>query len=898
MRGIFTRPFWFVFAFLFIAGNAGAQQSDRAPKLNPGDIAVTGFSGMAPLNASRPRASNKSAADRTFINPDGASLRIFDVSHPGSAWDARLLAASSKYEVLAKDVGQVFGVALDDATPPNIYVAATSAFGLNIVSRGRDGAPERRKTGGPSAGWMRGQFGLDLQGGPGAIYKIDGRTGIASLLVNVTLGGVSNPGPGLGNLAYDAEHKQLFASDLYSGMIRRFDLNGKELGIYDHGLAGLGAAKLPTVSFNEKNRPNIASDRFDSEKPETWGFAPAARRVWAVVVHDDRLYYSVLAGPQIWSVGIARDGSFLEDPRWELDVPAQGGALPVTDIAFLNSGAMIVAQRAPIAAAYDYSEFTRPAEPPVLRFSLKNPNDAASPGRWKPQPVEYAIGFAGSFRNTNGGVALGYGYGANGVLNTAACEASLWTSGQNLRNNPALRKDLESGGPLVVNGLQANPVDAVRRANEPPSVSYFIDYDGKFDDPKASGHLGSVRIYTTPCAAEAHAPPVMPPPVIPVVVPGGCVGPGCQNSCVRTCVCPEGSELKDGECIKLRCPSGEVWENGKCVRVRTLTQGECRPPMIPGPTPGSCVCPRDSILVNGRCVSPRECRPPFVPGSLPGSCICPQGSIEQGRTCVPNSCPSGMVPGPCACPAGMERDGDRCVTKRTDNGELILTKKVVFEGPILLPSQPYPVTVTCGSTTTLNLLPDVPQSINNIPYGTTCSYSEPPPPVPAGVCPLRFHGEWTTVFSPPSPVSINAPSTSVTVTNTLVCKLGENSVRRVCPAGTVLRGKECVKQIACRPPMVPGAEGKCVCRSGTVLRHGKCETVTACRAPAVSNGRGGCDCPDGTVKRGKACVKNDRRRPALDNDDVRRGIGIIRGIGGGGGGERSGGGGGGGGPKR
>ncbi|HYI30701.1 MAG TPA: hypothetical protein VD863_22900, partial [Bradyrhizobium sp.] len=76
-------------------------------------------------------------------------------------------------------------------------------FGLHIVARGRDGRPERRKKGGPGAGWMRGQFGLDLQGGPGAIYRIDGRTGAITLLANVTLDGVPNPGPGLGNLAYN-----------------------------------------------------------------------------------------------------------------------------------------------------------------------------------------------------------------------------------------------------------------------------------------------------------------------------------------------------------------------------------------------------------------------------------------------------------------------------------------------------------------------------------------------------------------------------------------------------------------------------------------------------------------------------------------------------------------------
>ena len=113
---------------------------------------------------------------------------------------------------------------------------------------------------------------------------------------------------------------------------------------------GLPRPSSPPVPFNPANRPNIANDRFDSEKPETWGFAPAARRVWGLAVHEDRLYYSVVAGPQIWSVGIERDGSFAADPRWELDVPAQAGTLPISDIAFSQKGAMILAQRATIAA--------------------------------------------------------------------------------------------------------------------------------------------------------------------------------------------------------------------------------------------------------------------------------------------------------------------------------------------------------------------------------------------------------------------------------------------------------------------------------------------------------------------------------------------------------------------
>ena len=131
-----------------------------------------------------------------------------------------------------------------------------------------------------------------------------------------------------------------------------------------------------------------------------------------------------MSGPQIWSVGIARDGSFARDPRWELDVPAQAGPLPISDIAFSNKGAMILAQRALIAGAYDYSAMTRPGEPQVFRIWLKGPEDPPSPSRWKLVPEEYAIGFAGDYRNSNGGVALGYGYGQDGTLQPATCEAA------------------------------------------------------------------------------------------------------------------------------------------------------------------------------------------------------------------------------------------------------------------------------------------------------------------------------------------------------------------------------------------------------------------------------------------------------------------------------------------
>ena len=591
MIRIFRRLLPLIVLCQFSAGGAGAQQPNGPVNLNSGDAVVTGFSGTIGPDPTRPRPPNKSEIDLTFINPDGPSARIVDIARPGYVWDGRLFQAPKTFDVFARDVGQVFGVALDDQQPvPNIYLAATSAFGLNLVARGSDGRPERRKTGGPGSGWMKGQFGLDLQGDPGSIYKVDSATGVVSLFARVTLEGVPNPGPALGNLAYDAAHKQLFVSDLYTGMIHRFAIaDGSEPGpYYDHGVTGRGAANLAPVPFSPANRPNIANSRFNSENPDSWGFAPPERRVWGIAVQAGRLFYSVRNGsaseaPQIWSVGLAQDGSFGSDARLEVDVTAQPGPYPVSDIAFSQRGAMILAQRAPIAASYDYSLFTRPGEPRVLRYWLKDPNDPPSPGLWKPMPEEYAIGFAGTYRNTDGGVALGYGYGPDGMINTGACDAALWTTGQNLRNNPALRRQLEPGGPLPVLGLQGNPIDAVRPANEPPATSYFVDYDERFEESRDSGHMGSVRILVRPCGGG-------------VVAGGSGAGPG--PSYVSGPQSGSDGGGKDSACVGPNC--------GGCV----------------GPNCGGCVGPNC-----GGCVGP-NCNECVGPNCPPKACFASIGTFE------------------------------------------------------------------------------------------------------------------------------------------------------------------------------------------------------------------------------------------------------------------------------
>ena len=709
-----------------------AQQPDRRPAMNLGDAVVTGFSGVAALDPAEPRPASKSAVDLTFINPDGPSARVIGIGQPGFVGDGRLLQAPKTFDMFARDTGQVFGVALDDQPVPNIYLAATSAFGLNLVGRGADGQPERRKVGGPGAGWMKGQFGLDLQGDAGSIYKVDGTTGVVALFAKVMLDGVPNPGPALGNLAYDAAHKQLFASDLYTGMIHRFAIaDGSDLGApYDHGVTGRGAANSPPMPFNPANRPNISSNKFSAENPDTWGFAPPERRVWGLAVHEGRLFYSARNGsateaPQIWSVGIAQDGGFSADARLELDIPAQPGPYPVSDIAFSQAGAMILAQRAPIAGSYDYTAFTRPGEPRVLRYWPKDPNDPPSPSRWKPMPEEYAIGFAGTYRNTDGGVALGYGYGLDGMLSGGACEASLWSTGQNLRNNPALRSQLDPGGPLVVNGLQGSPANLVRSANEPPAISYFVDYDDKFDDASASGHIGSVRILARPCATPVADLIQQPNNAITTTTPIGCVGPNCGNVCTPTCVCPPRTKLIDGRCV----------------------------PEIYTPSPGA--APQSQI-------APVLCPPPMIPGPA-GTCICPPGA----KGCVPQICPPTMVPGSCECPPGMVQENGTCVPGGRV-GSLEVIKKVVDESPVPLPpGLTFQFTVSCGGAT-FPLANNGSQTINNIPVGTSCTVSEATPT--ANVCPRGMTPIWSTSFVPTPPtVIITSGTTIVTETNTFKC---------------------------------------------------------------------------------------------------------------------------------
>lgn len=495
---------------------AHAAHADGA--LSRGDAVVTRFSGA---KVAIPSADDPT--DGTFIDVDGPAMKILPLD-AGAPPAGQLLSNPSRLDVKARDVGQVFAVTLDDgllpnpiAAIPNIYLGATSAYGLQIViPDANDGNPERITKGHPNADWMTGQFGPG--GEPGSIWKIDGASRVASLFATIP----GNGGPGIGNIAFDPASRHLFVSDLDTGLIHRVDMAGSLVDTFDHGVAGRTQAGLAPVP-DDGAKADIKSTKFNSLDPATWGFTQPERRVWGLAVNGGRLYYAVAGGPEVWSVSLSLAGAFGADARREFEVSGTPGDHPISDIAFDGKGLMYIAQRGDVRGSYDYKAFTDSKPSVVFRYRREIPDDPATPGTWVPVPDEIAIGVPPDHRNTAGGVALGYGYDETGHLRMGACGAMVWSTGDRLRPSES-----DAGGPAVVHGLQGSNRMLVRPDNEPPNAAYFVDYDSRSDSAETVGHMGDVEIWQ-PCENIAGVDPgtyASMPELPPGYYPPGEIPPG------------------------------------------------------------------------------------------------------------------------------------------------------------------------------------------------------------------------------------------------------------------------------------------------------------------------------------------------------------------------------------
>jgi len=592
---------------LFVSFSGAPRAQEGA--IRPGESFVTRFSGTTGTGAA------------AAIDTNGTVGSIIDLRAPGQPPQGQhWLNEPQRNPVTAAQVGQIFGVTLDDEEAPNIYVTATSAFGLHRNAAGN--------------GWMNGMWGEG--GGPGTVYRLSPQNDYKpEVFATVTLDGRENTGAALGNIAYDRWNKQLFVSDLETGMIHRIIVaDGSDQGHFDHGStarasffdAEAGAeASLPVVAFDASSSAQtsscIAGD-FDNN-PDCWNVADFRRRVWGLGVRQDpesaevRLYYAVwssdglgnsaFAGADendkknsIWSIALKEDGSFEATsvvrefflPEFFASPPQAGKSHPVTDIAFpqcIDQNVMIVSERGGLLNLGLDAEnaFSRPHESRTLRYTSEVDGSWVLEGRYPVGHYARADREEPKIRaNSSGGVDFGYGYSSRWRVDPNKPDEFVWMTGDALCApfagcyNPATGR-YEDGS--HVHGIQGNAADAFKAEGAAdaetaftPLPAWMVDTDINVDNSNApimstltrndATRIGDIAIYQS-CeagkieddAAEIEAPPVEgdEPPEIVEPPPGDGVPPGDDE------LPPDLEKQKTGP--------AECFEAGVCTFTVTIT---------------------------------------------------------------------------------------------------------------------------------------------------------------------------------------------------------------------------------------------------------------------------------------------------------------------------------------
>ncbi|MEP4719740.1 MAG: peptidoglycan-binding protein [Nitratireductor sp.] len=557
------------FASALLLGSSALVPAALAQEaLSAGEAFATRFSGTTEITLA-------DGERLTLIDEGGVVGSVVDIRNPGFAADGRhWIDEPQRLPVTAGQVGQVFGIAIDDGSPANIYLTATSQFGLHRDPDNTD--------------WLPGQWG---EGGPGGLYRLNADNDYEpELLAVITLDGRENTGAGLGNVAFDKAHGQLFVSDLETGMIHRLSLDGTQIDRFDHGAdARTGfldaitgeTATLPAIAFDTASSAAIGdcadaggSPQTFAQTPECWNYADFRRRVFGLAVFTDplsnetRLYYAVSgadgmgnpdwdgasddAANSVWSIGLDENGGFNgADVRREIVLPEFGGddATPrvVPDLAISNEGVMLVGERGGVRnLGLDQPQpFATPHAARVLQYTL------TSEGFWVPLG-RYDVGFydrkslgAPHIRaNAAGGVDFGYGYTTDGAIDAERPYGSVWASGDSLcsPDGPCLEPSTGERSDLSeVHGIQGTPVEALDEVLPEAALgaypdtgdpypadavlaSYMIDLDTNIDEAgnpiaiEALKHdatkIGDVEVYRAGAGAGAPPPgePALPQP--------------------------------------------------------------------------------------------------------------------------------------------------------------------------------------------------------------------------------------------------------------------------------------------------------------------------------------------------------------------------------------------------
>jgi hypothetical protein len=413
-------------------------------------------------------------------------------------------------------IGNVFGIAYDKSTPPNVFVAATNMY--NSVFYG--------------------------SGGAGAIYKLDKLNGAATRLTttsstfinhdSVVVRSIWNTGSGLGNICYGGGDNIMFATNFEDGKIYMINpTTGSVRSTYD--------------PFED-----------DDKVP---GYAPLGERIWGIAYYNNKLYFSrwvedatratqglkngiysieLNTGNLSFPGTVNADGSFHDGnetleivagtaliPNYPHNLSSYAGTTanypnlnnitaPVSDIEFSSDGKMLVAERSmaedKVISNFDFNSahFSRV-------FEFEN-----SGGQWQ-STHNFFVGNIYANTNTAGGVDYGYGiagcdsitknifadssflvYQQSGLKHLSNCEQLVWSTGDALRypsyNPVGIISNYDNtiygiaGISINGNSTRPNTSDWVKTA------SIYVDLDSVFNVSKA--RLGDVDIYRLSCSLD------------------------------------------------------------------------------------------------------------------------------------------------------------------------------------------------------------------------------------------------------------------------------------------------------------------------------------------------------------------------------------------------------------
>ena len=410
---------WIVFGMIGLFGAGGA-----AGQLQPGYAIATCFSGnltMGPVIG---------VYDITDPVSKSAPLGITNLDWMGTP---KFHWTRDKFEG-----NEIFGIALDEALPsPNVYVTSTTIYNSNFSTLGL----------------------IQFAPATGKVYRINGgsASGPVVLLANLPQDTTKPRGQGLGNIAYDAKHQQLFVSNFYDGKIYRLKTGGPSpiLDAFD-----------PFQSFGSyANTPG--------------GFAELGERIWGVGVFRDRLYFArwgsdlaaVVPPNGIFSVAL---DSFGKPSGGVKDEKIQT-YMPVSDIEFAPDGRMLLAERS--------MRTLLPAAVPEEAFSWAHRSSlferVISSGAWQPSSHLFHIGQPTSPADSSAG-------GADYVCPAGRSGEHVVATGDALITVP-----IGNNQNRRVYGLQISPSGGGDRAN-----SYLVDLNGQTLDYDKT-EIGDVDVYNT-----------------------------------------------------------------------------------------------------------------------------------------------------------------------------------------------------------------------------------------------------------------------------------------------------------------------------------------------------------------------------------------------------------------